>query len=82
MLTFVGPASGFDSGGIGVTILGSNFQNDVIITFGDSAAVNLVRLDSTRIRVETPAHPAGIVDVIVTNSDGQADRSLMGSSIF
>ncbi len=61
-----------------VRINGSNFQGGVTVTFGDMQATELRQHRSSIVDVKTPAHPAGTVDVTVTNPDGQADTTENG----
>ncbi len=68
-VTSVNPSSGPSLGGTNVTISGTGFNAGATVTFGGSAATNVVRVDSTTITAETPAHPAGAVDVVVTNTN-------------
>jgi len=41
------------------------------VTFGGTAATNVVYVSSTQVTATTPAHSAGLVDVVFTNTDGQ-----------
>ncbi len=72
-VTFINPSSGTELGGTSVTIVGSNFQSGSTVTFGDSTATDIVVISSGTITAVTPAHPAGTVDVIVTNPNGLSD---------
>ena len=54
-----------------VTITGSGFRNDCTITFGGETKEAAVITDTT-ITVYAPSHTAGLVDVVVTNADGQS----------
>ena len=67
------------SGGTGpwasyVSISGTNFATTgtVTVTFGGVAAPYVSVVSSTSINVYTPAHAAGVVDVVVTNPNAQA----------
>ena len=74
-ISSVSPTSGTTSGGTSVTITGSGFLavTGTQVTFGGVAAtVDLGISNSTSLRVTTPPHAAGAVDVQVTNADGQA----------
>ena len=73
VVTFINPSSGTELGGTSVTIVGSNFQSGSTVTFGDSSATDIVVISSGTITAVTPAHPAGTVDVIVTNPNGLSD---------
>lgn len=55
-------------GGDTVSVQGSGFQLGAEVSFGGEAA-KVVSLNSGEILVETPAHDAGDVDVVVTNPD-------------
>ncbi|HEV7571716.1 MAG TPA: LamG-like jellyroll fold domain-containing protein [Thermoanaerobaculia bacterium] len=67
------PNQGSDTGGTNVTITGSGFVNggSLAVTFGGTAATAVTFVNSTSITCTTPAHASGIVDVVVTNGDGQ-----------
>lgn len=75
-LASVSPASGPEPGGTSVTIRGTNFTRteDTRVAFGETLGLNLVVRDSTTITAQTPPG-TGIVDVRVTNSNGDASRS-------
>ncbi len=76
------------SGGTGpwasyVSITGTNFATTgtVTVTFGGIAAPYVSVASSTLIYVYTPAHAAGLVDVVVTNPNAQA-ATLTGGFTF
>ena len=78
VVTSIDPTSGTELRGTPVVIKGSNFQSGATVTFGDSSATNIaVNLLGT-ITAKTSAHPAGTVDVIVTNPNGLADTLFNG----
>ena len=66
----VAPSSGSTAGGTAVTITGTNFAAGATVTFGATAATNVVMVSSTSITATTPAGSAGAVTVTVTNSNG------------
>ncbi len=68
-VTLVSPANGSSLGGTNVTISGSGFNAGATVTFGGSAATNVVVVNSGQITAKTPAHAAGAVNVTVTNTD-------------
>lgn len=70
-VTQVAPAMGSALGGTNVTITGTNFQANALVTFGGAVAMNVVVGSATSITATTPAHAAGQVGVTVTNPDGQ-----------
>ena len=63
----VSPNSGSTLGGTLVTITGTNFVAGATVTFGGTAATNVVIVNSTTITATTPAHAFGAVTVTVTN---------------
>src|SRR6185503_8249721 len=69
----ISPNSGSTSGGTSVTITGTGFSAGATVTLGGTAATNVSVVSSVSITATTPAHAAGAVDVVVTNSDGQDD---------
>ena len=68
-VTSVSPVAGTVAGGSAVTINGTGFAAGATVTFGGSAATNVVVVSSIKITVRTPAHAAGSVNVTVTNTD-------------
>ncbi|MBV9068026.1 MAG: carboxypeptidase regulatory-like domain-containing protein [Acidobacteria bacterium] len=68
-VTSVSPVGGTTAGGSAVTINGTGFNAGATVTFGGSAATNVVVVSSTKITARTPAHAAGSVNVTVTNTD-------------
>jgi len=62
----VSPSSGSTGGGTAVTITGANFAAGATVTFGGTAATNVVVVSSTSITATTPAGSAGAVTVTVT----------------
>jgi len=73
------PAVGYTGGGNSVTITGANFDNGCSVSFGGAAAASVTYINSGTLRVITPPHSAGTVDVTVTNLDGQ---SAVGAGLF
>jgi hypothetical protein len=67
-VTGVSPSSGTTAGGTAVTITGTNFVAGAGVTFGSTAATNVVVVNSTTITATTPAGSAGAVTVTVTVS--------------
>jgi hypothetical protein len=74
----VTPNSGSTNGGTGVTITGTNFAAGATVTLGGTAATNVNVGSSTSITATTPAHAAGAVDVVVTNTGGQSGTLASG----
>lgn len=62
--------SGRDGGGTAVTITGTDFTGVRAVQFGATPARSFHTLSRSQIRVVTPAHPSGQVDVRVTTDHG------------
>jgi len=67
----VAPSSGSSSGGTSVTITGTGFSAGATATFGGTAATGVSVLSPTSLTCSTPARSPGLVDVSVSNADGQ-----------
>ena len=65
-VTSISPTSGLTAGGTAVTITGTNFATGATVTFGATAATNVVVVSATQITATTPAGSAGAVTVTVT----------------
>lgn len=68
------PATGTKAGGTPVTIGGTLFKAPATVNFGSALASAVVVVSPTVITCETPAHdayPTAVVDIVVTNQDGQ-----------
>lgn len=65
----IDPQEGEASGGTQVTITGSGFATGATVSFGTNAATAVTVVSDTSITATTPAGE-GVVDVIVTNTDG------------
>ncbi|HKY43050.1 MAG TPA: IPT/TIG domain-containing protein [Pyrinomonadaceae bacterium] len=70
-ISSISPNTGSTSGGTSVTITGTGFLSGATVTIGGTAATNVSVVSSTSITATTPAHAAGTVDVVVTNTDSQ-----------
>ncbi|MGH9142246.1 MAG: beta strand repeat-containing protein, partial [Vicinamibacterales bacterium] len=68
-VTSVSPAAGTVAGNSAVTINGTGFNAGASVTFGGSAATNVVVVSAIKITARTPAHALGSVNVTVTNTD-------------
>lgn len=68
----VSPNSGSTDGGTSVTVTGTGFSSGASVTFGGAGATGVTVVGSTSITATTPAHAAGEVNVVVTNTDGQS----------
>jgi hypothetical protein len=79
MLSAISPTNGAVAGGTTVTISGASFVSGATVTIGGTAATGVVFVSATSLTATTPAHVPGVVDVIVTNPDGQ---SVTGMNLF
>ncbi len=70
--SLVAPATGSSAGGTAVTITGTQFRAGATVTFGTTAATNVVVVSATSITATAPARPIGATSVIVANSDAQS----------
>ena len=77
-VTDVSPNSGSTAGGTAVTITGTNFATGATVTFGTTAATNVVVTNSTKITATTPVGTAGAVTVTVTNPGSQTGSLTSG----
>ena len=66
MLSTVTPNNGPVAGGTAVTITGTNFAAGATVTFGGTAATNVVVESGTQLTAATPPGSAGAVTVTVT----------------
>src|SRR5439155_878407 len=68
-ITGISPNSGPTAGGQSVNINGSDLSGATSVTFGGAAAT-ITANTASQITVTTPAHAAGVVDVVVTTPGG------------
>lgn len=66
-VTSISPGSGIIEGGTLVSIRGTGFADGVTVSFGEIAATEVRIVDSTHLRVLSPAHKKGTFDIVVTN---------------
>jgi hypothetical protein len=66
------PNTGGVAGGTAITIAGTGFAAGATVTVGGTAATGISVSSATSITATTPAHPAGAVDIVVTNPDAQS----------
>ena len=71
VINSLSPTSGPTTGGTTVSIVGGNFQSGATVRFGNVAATGVNVTSSSNLTAVLPAHVAGPVDVVVTNTDGQ-----------
>jgi hypothetical protein len=77
VVSAISPANGPTSGGTSVSIVGDNFRPGVTVTFGGDAA-SVESVEAKLIKVKTPKHAAGKVEVVVKNDDKQQHVSKEG----
>jgi plastocyanin len=70
----IAPASGTTAGGTAVTITGTGFAAGATVSFGGTSASGVSVASASSLTATTPAHAAGAVDVVVTNTDGLSGR--------
>ena len=71
-VTSITPTTGTAAGGTSVTITGTGFLAGATVSLGGTAATGVNVVGSTSITATTPAHAAGAVNVVVTNTDAQS----------
>ena len=75
------PATGPPTGGQPITIKGANFQPGASVGFGQVFYIPATYVDSTTLRITTPASPGGVegpITVTVANPDGQTGNDPAG----
>ena len=68
-VTAISPATGPAGGGTPVTITGTGFLTGATVTFGGTSATGVTVVSATSITATAPAHAAGAVNIVVTNTD-------------
>jgi hypothetical protein len=66
-VTGIAPASGIEAGGLLVTLTGTGFVEGATVTFGETAAPDVIFGDATTLTAIFPPGMAGAVEVVVTN---------------
>jgi hypothetical protein len=72
VLSSVEPALGPISGGTVITLTGTNFRSGATVSFGGVAATNVSVSNKNTITATAPKHSAAVVDIVLTNADGQS----------
>src|SRR5207245_6870406 len=66
-VTAIDPTSGPTAGGTAITITGTSFDTGpATVTVGGTGATGVTVVSATQITATTPAHAAGLADVVVT----------------
>lgn len=71
-LTTINPTSGTASGGTGFTLTGTGLTGATAVTFDGVSATSVNVVNSTTVTGVTPAHVAGVVDVVIDTPAGGA----------
>ncbi|WP_412030496.1 IPT/TIG domain-containing protein [Deinococcus yunweiensis] len=71
-VSLVAPNRGSTAGATTVTITGTHFTAASTVTFGPVAASHVTYVDSTTLKADSPASPAGTVDISVTTAAGSS----------
>jgi hypothetical protein len=77
-ITDISPNTGTTAGGTAITITGTEFATNATVTFGGVSATSITVVSATEITCVTPAGTAGVVDVVVTNTDTGTVTSVGG----
>lgn len=64
------PNAGPVAGGTTVTVAGTNLTGTTAVTVGGSAATSVTVVSDNQLTIVTPAHAAGLVDIVVTTASG------------
>lgn len=73
----VSPSTGSISGGMQITITGTNFNSGVTVLVGNQQAIIVNPTTGSSINAVTPANTAGTAAIRVINPDGQSSNSLI-----
>lgn len=68
----VEPPSGPETGGISVTITGDGLTTETTVALGGSPCTPVIFMTSNELICTAGPHEPGVVDVVVTNADGQS----------
>ena len=72
VISAITPTTGSTNGGDTITLTGIGFYGSPMLTIGGISATSVVVSSTTKITAITPAHVAGVVDVVLTNQDAQS----------
>lgn len=71
LITSLSPEKGLVSGKEEVTILGENFRENALVSFGNKYATNVTFVSPNELKVMNPSGTQGSASVKVVNDDGQ-----------
>ena len=77
-VTAISPSSGPTDGGTPVNITGTGFLAGATVSLGETPATGVTVVSGTSITATTPAHAAGAVNVVVTNTEEQSGTLTSG----
>jgi len=69
-VTQVAPTHGPPDGGQTVTLTGTGFEDNAVVTVGGLDAGNVAAASATSLSFVTPAHASGVVNISLANLDG------------
>jgi acid phosphatase len=72
LVTAVSPTSGSTTGGNLLTVSGTGFASGATVTIGGTLVSTVTVNGSTSLSLTAPPHAAGLVNLVVTNPDGQS----------
>jgi hypothetical protein len=72
VVSAVSPVSGSTAGGTLLSIVGNGFLPGATVTLGGQALTPVTVVSGTLVKVTTPAHAEGSVDLTIANTDGQS----------
>jgi IPT/TIG domain len=81
-VTGVTPGTGPTAGGTLVTLSGTHLTGATAVTFGGAAGTGITAVSATSLKVTTPVHATGIVDVRVTTPAGTSAVTAAGKFQF
>lgn len=73
--TSIAPATGVAAGGLVTTITGTNLTGATGVTFGGVAGTAFSVTNATTVKATTPAHAAGVVDVVLQHPTANATKT-------
>lgn len=81
-LSLVDPTSGTTVGGALIAMEGTGFTEGVVVTFGESAALDVMVIDSHRLIATSPPRPPGLVSVRVLDPVTEAQATLENAFLY
>ncbi len=65
---------GRTEGGSAVVVTGEHLDGATVVSFGEKAGTGLTVVSSGELTVKSPAHAAGMVDIVVTTPGGESEK--------